>query len=56
MLKLIKIVNFMTVADILSKLGGYKALLTPFLGLSVPLFIVMYLHKLARIIKQTRLK
>ena len=40
LLEIIKIFDFMTMADILSKLGGYKALLSPLLTLAIPFFML----------------
>jgi hypothetical protein len=45
-----------TYSDIFAKLGGYKALIGPFFAATFPFFTLSYLVKLARVIKQRRLK
>jgi hypothetical protein len=56
LMRILTIVDFFSYKNMFSKLGGYKALLDPLLSLFIPCFVLSYLHKLARIIKQTRMK
>jgi len=45
-----------TYSDIFAKLGGYKALVGPLFLAFFPFFTLSYLIKLARVIKQRRMK
>ena len=56
LLLILSIVEFFSIKDMISKLGGYKATLDIFLVMFIPFFVLSYLYKLARIIKQTRMK
>ena len=56
LIRILTIVDFYSVKDMFSKLGGYKALINPLIHLFIPFFVLSYLYKLARIIKQTRMK
>ena len=51
-----KYVTYFAISDIFAKLGGYKALIDPLFMATFPFFTLSYLHKLSRIIKQTRMK
>ena len=56
MLLMKKYMTYITKGDIGAKLGGYKALIEPFFVALFPMFTLSYLIKLARIIKQRRMK
>ena len=56
LIRILTIEDFFSYKDMLSKLGGYKALLDPILRMFVPFFVLSYLYKLARIIKQKRMQ
>lgn len=51
-----KSMTYFSYSDILAKLGGYKSILDPIFVAILPFFTLSYLHKLSRIIKQTRMK
>jgi hypothetical protein len=56
LMRILTITSYFSIRNILAKLGGYKALIDPIIGLFIPFFVLSYLHKLARIIKQRRMK
>jgi hypothetical protein len=56
MMRILTIATYFSIRDIFAKLGGYKALIEPLIGLFVPLLVLSYLYKLARILKQRRMK
>jgi hypothetical protein len=56
MFQLKRYITYFAYSDIFAKLGGYKALIDPIFFAFFPLFTLSYLHKLSRIIKQTRMK
>ena len=56
MMRINKVLRYFSYADIFAKLGGYKALVSPFFVAFFPFFTLSYLHKLSRIIKQNRMK
>ena len=56
MLLMKKYMTYFTYGDIAAKLGGYKALMGPIFVAFFPMFTLSYLIKLARVIKQRRMK
>ena len=56
LMRILTITSYFSIRNILAKLGGYKALIDPLIGMFIPFFVLSYLHKLARIIKQRRMK
>jgi len=55
-MQVLTIIDYFKYRDVFATLGGYKSLIEPLLNMFIPFFVLSYLHKLARIIKQRRMK
>lgn len=47
------ILNYYTLGDLLSKVGGLRASIMPIIGYFSPLFVLYFLLELARVIKKS---